>query len=70
MFAIPTYAFIVSMFTMIVVGVTRGVMHGFKHVPLPAESIHVHPTVVSRRWATRLLRATAAAEVGLNPDDL
>ncbi|MEU7828580.1 MULTISPECIES: TetR/AcrR family transcriptional regulator [unclassified Nonomuraea] len=35
-----------------------------------AIQIHVHPKVVSRRWATRLLRATAAAEVGLNPDDL
>jgi amino acid transporter len=45
MFAVPTYAFIVSMFVMIGVGVTRGIMHGFSHVPLPTEHINVHPTV-------------------------
>ena len=37
LFAVPTYAFILSMFTMIIVGVTRGAMHGFQHVPIPHE---------------------------------
>jgi amino acid transporter len=41
MFAVPTYAFIVSMFAMIAVGIARGVMHGFEHVPLPAEHVGI-----------------------------
>src|SRR3954454_21083086 len=34
MFAVPTYAFIVSMFAMVIVGITKGLMHGFEHAPL------------------------------------
>lgn len=41
MFAIPTYAFIVSMFAMIIVGVTRGVMNGFEQAPIPAEHTEI-----------------------------
>lgn len=35
-----------------------------------AIQIHVHPKVVTRRWATQLVRRTAAAEVGISADEL
>ncbi|WP_246609709.1 TetR family transcriptional regulator C-terminal domain-containing protein [Nonomuraea rhizosphaerae] len=35
-----------------------------------ALQIHVHPKAISRRRATQLVRASAAREVGLNPEDL
>ena len=40
-FAVPTYAFIVSMFLMIIVGVTRGVMNGFETIPPPPGHIEI-----------------------------
>lgn len=43
LFAIPTYMFIVSMFSMIIVGIVRGVLskHGFQHVTPPHEAVAV-----------------------------
>jgi amino acid transporter len=40
-FAVPTYAFITSMFLMIIVGVTRGIMNGFETIPMPPGHIAV-----------------------------
>ena len=36
-FAVPTYAFIIAMFAMIITGLVRGIVGGFSHVPMPAE---------------------------------
>jgi amino acid transporter len=41
MFAVPTYAFIVAMFTMLAVGIGRGLISGFERVPLPSEPIPI-----------------------------
>jgi amino acid transporter len=53
LFAVPTYAFIVSMFSMIIVGVARGVMskHGFAHAPIP----HEHEAIGSMGAASIVL---------------
>ncbi len=41
LFAIPTYAFLLSMFTMIIVGVTRLVLGGLHHTPIPKDHIAI-----------------------------
>ena len=41
LFAVPTYLFIVSMFTMIIIGLVRGALHGFHHVPVPVHPIPI-----------------------------
>ena len=47
LFAVPTYAFIVSMFLMIIVGVTRGITSGFQHIPPPPGHIDIGVGAVS-----------------------
>ena len=44
MFAVPTYAFLVSMFIMIGVGITKGIVSGFQHSPIPAGHIPIAGT--------------------------
>src|SRR6195952_2990366 len=41
MFAVPTYLFLISMFTMIAVGVTRLIVSGLHHSPIPAEHVSI-----------------------------
>jgi len=41
LFAVPTYAFLISMFTMIIVGVTRLIVSGLDHSPIPKDHIGI-----------------------------
>jgi len=65
MFAVPTYAFIVSMFAMIIVGVTRGVMHGFSHVPLPVEHVGIGAKTVGIILVLKGFASGGAAMTGV-----
>jgi amino acid transporter len=44
MFAVPTYMFLVSMFVMIGVGVTKGIVSGLHHSPIPEGHIQIAGT--------------------------
>ena len=44
MFAVPTYAFLLSMFSMIGVGVTKGIISGFHRSPIPDGHIDIAGT--------------------------
>jgi amino acid transporter len=65
MFAVPTYAFIVSMFAMVIVGITKGVMHGFEHAPLPPEHIAVGTGAVSIILVLKGFASGGAAMTGV-----
>src|SRR4051812_12839041 len=65
LFAIPTYAFIVSMFAMIIVGVTRGVMHGFAHAPTPSDPVSIGVGVATFSLLLKGFASGGAAMTGV-----
>lgn len=60
LFAVPTYAFIVSMFAMIVVGLVRLATTGLERPTLPPEHIPVHTGPVGAIGVFLILRAFAS----------
>lgn len=64
-FAVPTYAFIVSMFAMIIVGIYHGVAGGFTHAPVPADPIPVGVGAASLLLVLKGFASGGAAMTGV-----
>src|SRR3954452_12423955 len=60
MFAIPTYAFLVSMFTMIIVGTARALISGLDRAPIPEGAIPIHQGTVGAVGIFLVLHAFAS----------
>jgi amino acid transporter len=65
LFAVPTYAFIVSMFLMIIVGVTRGITSGFEHIAPPPGHIEIGVGAVSVMLLLKGFASGGAAMTGV-----
>ncbi|MFN8018639.1 MAG: APC family permease [Acidimicrobiales bacterium] len=65
LFAIPTYAFIVSMFAMLIVGIGRGVTQGFAHAPMPSEPVSIGTGAVTIILLLRGFASGGAAMTGV-----
>ncbi|MGN6694796.1 MAG: APC family permease, partial [Aquihabitans sp.] len=64
-FAVPTYAFIVAMFAMVIIGVFRGVTGGFTHAPMPADPIPVGVGAASLLLVLKGFASGGAAMTGV-----
>jgi amino acid transporter len=65
LFAVPTYAFIVSMFLMVVVGIARGVTSGFETIPPPPGHIEIGVGAVSVMLLLKGFASGGAAMTGV-----
>ena len=64
-FAVPTYAFIVSMFVMLAVGIGRGVTSGFETIPPPSGHIEIGVGAVSVMLLLKGFASGGAAMTGV-----
>jgi amino acid transporter len=64
-FAVPTYAFILAMFAMVVVGVSRGATGGFTHAPVPVDPIPVGVGAASLLLVLKGFASGGAAMTGV-----
>ncbi len=64
-FAVPTYAFIVSMFAMVIMGIYHGVTGGFTHAPVPADPIPVGVGAASLLLVLKGFASGGAAMTGV-----
>lgn len=64
-FAVPTYAFILAMFAMVIMGVYRGVTGGFTHAPMPADPIPVGVGAASLLLVLKGFASGGAAMTGV-----
>jgi amino acid transporter len=65
MFAVPTYAFIVSMFAVIGVGLVRGITGGFEHVAMPSEHVAIGSGAVGLILVLKGFASGGAAMTGV-----
>ncbi len=65
LFAVPTYLFIISMFTMIILGVFREFTGGLHHVPIPAHHVAINAGAISAFLLLKGFASGGAAMTGV-----